>query len=558
MKKVSSCFPEKSKSLLAMVLLFLSLTFLIISCGKLADDFDFSKVVVPDWNPEFAVPLINSTYSLDDFFSDSAIEYIKTNPDNSLSLVYNSMEGFSGSAEDIIDIPDQFFNFQSPFIIPPLPPGSSFEMMLEFPITIVAGSPEQRLDSLILKSGVLQLAGQTNLNRNVTELTVKIPEIIHKTTSEPMIVNVSLNNPGGLQSNVSYDVNVPIGEYKFIFDNSSLSTKNKITIECTLKIQGDNNPDQSPYNFSISGSFADFSFNLLFGYLGTHNFPITDSLPISFFQNTIVGGIEVGPGAIDLVVAIENSIGMPVTFTTEHFYAYSKANEPNTVDIYLNGPGQPNIFTIQSPDITQVGETVETYLNFSNNNFDEAFNIAPDMLYYKFVGTTNSEEDTLASNFIADTSRISMKVAVEFQLFASISKFIVEDTIDFDLDEVDEVDHILFRINATNQFPLNASVQVFFTDGSYNVLDSLITDADQTIVPGAPVNGPPDYRTTGTAHKMTDANLTNDRIQNMLDARYMILRAGLSTTNEQLVKIYNDYSIQIQVGTIAGIKIENN
>jgi len=38
----------------------------------------------------------------------------------------------------------------------------------------------------------------------------------------------------------------------------------------------------------------------------------------------------------------------------------------------------------------------------------------------------------------------------------------------------------------------------------------------------------------------------------------MILRAGLSTTNEQLVKIYNDYSIQIQVGTIAGIKIENN
>jgi hypothetical protein len=75
---------------------------------------------------------------------------------------------------------------------------------------------------------------------------------------------------------------------------------------------------------------------------------------------------------------------------------------------------------------------------------------------------------------------------------------------------------------------------------------------------GAPVGGPPEYRVTSTVHKMTDANLTSDRIKNILDAKKMILRAGLSTTNEQLVKIYSDYTIQIQLGTIAGIKIVNN
>jgi len=279
--------------------LVLVVTFFIVSCSKLTDDFSFDKVITPDWNPEYAIPLINSSYALQDFFGDSTIEYIQTNPDNSLSLVYTSNESNTQRAEEFINIPDQFFNYQSPFITPPLPPGSSFEIMLEFPITIMAGSPEQRLDSLILKNGILQLAGQTSLNRDVTELMVKIPEIIHNVTGEALVMVASLNNSGGQQANVSYNLSVPISEYKFIFDNSSFSTRNQITLECNLKIFGDNNPDQSPYNFSITGSFSDLEFKSLFGYLGTYNFSLTDSLPISLFSKTIGGGIEVGPDAID-------------------------------------------------------------------------------------------------------------------------------------------------------------------------------------------------------------------------------------------------------------------
>lgn len=531
----------------------------IISCSKLADDFNFDLVMTPDWNPEYAIPLINSTYALQDFFGDSAIDLVKINPDNSLSLVYISNESSTQRAEEFINIPDQFFNYQSPFIAPPLPPGSSFEILLEFPITIGAGSPDQRLDSLILKNGLLQIAGQTNLNRDVTELTVKIPEIIHSTTGEALVMVVSLNNPGGQQANVSYDLSVPISEYKFIFDNTSFSTKNKINLECTLKIVGDNNPDQSPYNFSITGSFSDLEFKSLFGYLGAYNFSLTDSLPISLFSKTIGGGIEVGPDAIDLIVNVKNSIGMPVTIGTEYFYAYSPVNEPHIVDIYFNGAGVPNLLTIQSPDITQVGETIETHIDFENNNLDEAFNIAPDELFYKFVGMTNVEGDSLSSNFVIDTSRISMQLAVEFQVFAAIHKFLIQDTVDFDFNEnIENIDHLLFRINATNGFPVNASVQIYFADKYYNVLDSLITDPDQMIIPGAPVSGPPDYRVSASVYKMTDANLTSDRIQNILDAKKMILRAGISTTNEQLVKIYSDYALQIQVGTIAGIKIGKN
>ena len=545
------------KSLVSLALVSLFLSLIIVSCSKLQDNFDFSKVVVPDWNPEFAIPLVNSTFALSDFFGNSEIEYIQINADSSLSLIYNSMEIFSQRIEDIVNIPSQSFNFQSQFDLIPFPVGDSLTISLEFPIHIMAGDTNQHLDSLVLKGGTLHIAGQTNLNKDFAGLKVKIPEIIHKTTNQPLALNISLNNPNGL-ANFNYDVNVPIGEYKFIFDNSSNSSKNQLTLQCSLTIHGDDNPDQSPYNFSINGSFNNLDFKYLFGYLGTFDISITDSIAISLFDKTIGGGIDIGPHAVDLVIDVSNQIGMPIKFGTDNFYATSDVNTPNRVDIYFNSDEGINSFIVEGPDITQVGETIETRLDFGDNNFSDAFNIAPENLYYKFAGQTNPDADTLASNFVIDTSRVSVRVGLEFQLFTSISRYVIEDTLDFSLDEVKEVDHLLFRINTTNGFPLDAKVQVYFADNDYLILDSLITDPNQSILPGASVSGPDEYRVIEPAVQMTDINLTSTRIKNMQNAKFMILKAGLMTTNEQLIKIYNDYSLQIKIGTIAGIIIKNN
>jgi len=545
------------KGLFILTLFSLTISLFIISCSKLADDLNFNKIAVPDWNPEFAIPLVNSTFALEDFFNGSGNLFINVNPDNSLSFVYSSNEMYTKRAGDFIQIPDQVFGFQSPFIVPPLPSGSSYQISLEFPVHVLAGSPDQRLDSLLLKGGVIHIAGQTDLNRDVTGLSIKIPEIVSIATGEPLVFDASLNNPGGQQTSVSYDLSASMSNYKFIFSNTA-SSKNQLTFQCSLLIQGDNNPDQSPYNFTINGTFSDLNFKILYGYLGSFNVSLTDSLPISLFNRTIGGGIDLGPGSIDLFINVNNSIGMPVTIGAEYFYAYSRINDPDIVDIYFNGAGNPNLFTIDSPDVTQVGESVETHLDFGSNNFPEAFNIAPDKLYYKFIGVTNPLGDSLIENFVADTSRITMDLSVNIDLFTAISKFIIEDTVDFKISDMSKIDNLLFRVNSTNGFPLNAGMQLFFTDGSFHVLDSLITDPDQTIIQGAPVNGPPDYRVTEPEHKTTDVNFTGSRIHNIVDAKKMILRAGLSTTNQQLVKIYNNYSLQIQIGTIAGINITNN
>ncbi len=556
MKKNSFTTFFKLTSLVTLALFSSIISVFVISCTKIEDSLDFSKVVVPDWNPEFAIPMVNSTFVLADFFGDSGLAFIQTNADNSISLVYNSNEIFSQRIDDIVNIPPQNFNYQSEFDVPDLTSGT-WTTSLNFMIHIMAGDTNQRLDSLILKGGSLHIAGQTNLNRDVAGLSVKIPEIIHKTTGEPLLMQVSLNNPNQL-ANVTYDLNAPISQYKFIFNNSTPSSKNQITLQCTLTIHGDNNGDESPYNFSISGGFNNLDFKSMFGYLGTFNVSLTDSLAISLFDKTIGGGIDIGPNAVDLIIDIRNPIGMPIKFGTEYFYATSKVNTPNRVDIYFNGAEGTNSFTIEGPDITQFGETIETSINFNNNNFYEAFNIAPENLYYKFTGQTNPDGDSLASNFVNDTSRISMRVGVELKLFTAISEYKIQDTLDFTLNDVQQIENLLVRINTTNGFPLNATVQLYFVNDNFIVLDSLITDPDLTVLPGAPVSGAPDYRATVPAHKMTDVNLTSARINHIINAKKMILKAGLSTSNEQLIKIYSDYSLQIQIGTIAGIKIKTN
>ena len=516
------------------------------------------KVANPGWNPEFAVPLVNSTFTIKDFFEDSGNVYIKTNPDNSLSFIYGVDELFSQSAGEIMKVPDQDFSFQNQVDVPALPTGVFDTLHFDHDYQFITDTIGQRLDSIMLKSGQMYIHGTTNLNRDVASISVKIPDIINIESGGPLTIQASLNNPGGQQPWVGFEESIELSEYKISFNDDANSPKNTITFLVEVIIHGDDNPDLSPYDFNIDGYLKNIEFHKVFGYFGQYNLSFIDSLDINMFDKTISGGIQLGPGAIDLYMDIRNSFGTPVMFAANELYVESKHNEPYHVDINLFGPGMPNVFTINAPDISQIGQTIETNLDFSNSNFGEAFNIAPEKFYFDFSAVTNSMGDTTVENFLIDTSRISMDLDLEVKLFTSISNFIVEDTIDFDMDQqAGDIGHLLIRLNTTNRFPLNAYVQVYFADGDYNVLDSLINQPDKRILVGAPVSGPPEYRVTDSAHSVTDFELSNARINNILNAKKLLLKAALSTTDGQLCIIYDDYSLKIKIGIIAGVNITN-
>jgi hypothetical protein len=495
---------------------------------------------------------------MSDFFQDSGNFYIRTNPDNSLSFIYGLDEIFSQRAEDIIHFPDQNFSYQSYKDIPVLPPGLVDTISFDYSYQFITDTVGQRLDSMLLKNGQMYIHCKTNLNRDEANATVLIPEIVNIASGEPLKIFAPVNNPGGQEAWVEFEESIDLTGYKTVFTADSPGGNNSITFLLEIVFQGDNNPDLSPYEFNFDGYLRDIEFEKIFGYIGHYEIPFSDSIDISLFDKTILGGIQVGPGAVDIYMDVHNSIGTPVMFAATELYVTSTKNPPYHVDIHLFGAGLPNIFPVDAPDINQIGQSIETNLDFSNSNLGQAFNIAPEMFYFDLLAMTNPMGDTTVTNFLLDTSRISMDMSLEVRLFTAISNFVVEDTVDFIFDEDPGfVNNLLIRLNATNRFPLNANLQVYFADNGYNVLDSLIDNPDNKVLVGAPVGGPPEYRVTDSTNQITDFNLSEQKIQTLLKAEKLLFRVALSTTGEQLAIIYDDYSISIKIGTIAGINLTN-
>ena len=552
--KFRNYLPAKLPRLLIFMLIS-SLILFYWSCQK--DDFDFNKLANPSWNPEFALPLVNSSFTIFDFYKDSSNLIIKTNADNSISFVYQIDDLYSVQANDFLKIPDQTFGFDDEIDVPPLPPGFLDTITLDYSYDLITDSLYQRIDSVFLKDGEITIEGFTNLNKDDALINVCVQSLINKQTGDPLVIVADISNHGGALPEVSFLEHILLNEYKIVPGNLS-GNRNEISFIIEIFIKGDDNPDLSPYDINISGTMGNFSFEKIFGYFGNYEFPFRDSLKISLFDKTISGNLQLGPQSVDLFIDIDNSYGMPMMFLADEFYAYSSFNEPHIVNIELFGSGIPNIFSINSPDINQIGQTVKTELAFNQSNIADALNISPEVLYFDLKGISNPYGDTLTSNFVLDTSKIELGVAAEIELFSAVSGFVINDTLTFDLDENEEVEALQFRLNSWNGFPIDAKLQMIFMDENFNVIDSLFTNPEEAILLGGYVNGPPQYRVTEPRFHQKDIVVNEQKLDNILSSENVFLRAKLSTTDGTLVKIYEDYELKIKIGVIVKLKIENN
>lgn len=542
-----------------LILLIFGTAFIYSSCNKFKDDFDFNKLVKPSWNPEFAVPLVNSTLYITDFIKDSSNLNIVTNPDQSLSFVYSGDIILSATAGTFMRLPDQDFDFTEMIDVPPLLPGIFDTVQFFKQYQFITDTNNQRVDSIFIRDGLLYISGQTNLNRDKAKLILTFPDFKHIETGTSLTIISVLNNPGGQSSIIYFDTAYQLDNYKIIFGQPSDTANNLISFDFKFIIEGDENPDLSPYDFSMSGNITSLEFESAFGYFGQYELGFTDSLEIGLFNDAITGGVAIGEGSVKLIFNIHNSIGTPVTFLAETLAATSEFTPPYHVDIELFGPGQPNIFNINSPPISEMGEYANSNLDFTQANFAEAFNISPNWLHYDLKGVTNFNQDSTEKNFLLNESRIILDVDLEFQLFGSLADLTIQDTVVLDFNEnPNEIDYLLFRMNLTNGFPIRAAVQAYFTDQNYQIIDSLIDLDDNRLLLGAPTNGAPEYRVTEPTNKITDILIDNKRIDNIVKAKYLLFQTKLSTTQQELIKIYDDYNVAIKIGTIAGLNIEQN
>ncbi|MCD4697439.1 MAG: hypothetical protein K8S16_14490 [Bacteroidales bacterium] len=528
---------------------YLLIFFSIVFQSCIEKELDFSSIKSQNWESQWAMPLINSHLTLDDFLNDTS-GIIQTDENGLITLVYESEELISINADEIVEIPDQEKIDNKSFDLPPVPPGISGDVPVQFSFTFELEEEGLRIDSILAKSGYYLFKVKTNLNKDAASVDFTIPNFIHMDNGLPLQFPFDFSNPQGLEELVN-DTLIDLSNYVLSFEQSFGDT-NEVFINCIVHFEGDDNPLNNPYYITIENYFTDIEFFRFFGYAGHRTIHMDDTISLGIFNINEDGNFSFGEGSVKMTIGILNSFGMPVLLDVETFRAYHGGSDPDSIDVWIFGEGNPSIIEINSPGINQVGEYAFTEVITENSNINEVLEISPNKLYIEINGDLNYDENPDEANFILDTSGINIDLNLELELFGSAMGFKIADTVDFNMSNLDEIESLMFVVDIENGFPINAELQREFVDSSYNVVHNLLPENEMLII-GAGVSSAPEYRVISPSSKITEIQLFKDELNNLESARQILITAVLSTTEGQVVKIYDDYDILLRLGAKVGI-----
>jgi hypothetical protein len=512
----------------------------IVSCVK-DGDFDFDKLANPTLDPTLAAPLVNSHLTLADILKDTS-GIIQSDQDGLVTLVYETGDLISTKPSDFFQIQNQSINTDSTNINLPTSPSDTTYYLISSNYSFSMPKPGQRLDSIKIKSALLKLNITTNINKTcMLELT------------SPDITN-SNGTPLKLKFNINYTGQPGTYSVPFTFDLSGYTMKlknqppksNEILLQYSLKVIKNGLSVNNPYKIEMNDQIENIQFEKIFGYIGNYDFNFSDITELSIFYNNMLSNINISNVRFD--VGILNSFGLPIKLIINQIKAYKSAN-PSQFQLIND---IPNPITVNSPTVNQIGQSVTTpgLSNISSNDLASAINLGPDRISYSLKAVTNPNNNPSETNFVLENSALKINMKAIIPMYGKVNGFVVQDTLDFELKDLSNVSEMMVRVNAKNAFPIDARIQVYFTTNNPGlILDSLVT-GDPLIIQSGIVGSAPALKVVTPTTKITDITLTPTQIARIRNAKKMIIKARINTSNNGIsdVKIYNDNYIDVKLG----------
>jgi len=539
----------KPKKLLQLIII-LAILLGAVSCIK--DKFDFERMAQIEWEPTLAAPIIHTKLTLWDVLYDWDSSHIVVQDENKfLTLIYRGTI-FSQTAQELIKIPD---NNLPPFDTTFTKPNLVTEINIVFPMYFSAGNNE-RLDEIYLKQGNCELSFISNL-KSSANVTFTFQDITRISDGAQLVVSYP-NVPTGPSQLVN---NVNFTGYKIKLKHPTpTSTVNYLDV--SMKVVFSDPGLLTDNHIALNTRITNMLFSKLLGYFGQPSFVIReDSVFLDVFKRSLGGRFTVKEPELNIYVT--NSYGFPINIIFDKFSSYRSVVPLDSVPI--TGSGFPNPWIINSPTISEIGQSKlsELKLNNSTCNIGDAINIAPQYIVYHTRASGNPA-GYISQNFVLDTSKFKVDVDVKLPLWGKAINFTVQDTFkieEFKTENRDKVDWIGIRVTATNGFPVDVNLQLIFTDTLYNRIDSLYLAGDDNQVIRAGLLGPaPYYRVILPFIKKTETIISGQRVNYMIDhqVKKVLLKAVLNTSGNQNydVGFYSDYSLDIKVGAKSHIKLK--
>jgi len=528
-------------------LIILIITIVLQSCYK--DKFNFDSMTTTQLNANWAVPVVKSTLTMADLIDETSAT-LKEDQDHFLTLVYTNRI-LSELGNEMIEIPDEIIDTTIYFSYPiNLPPGDSTKESYVY--TQAFNTPNNEIiDSVYIKSGTFTFYAKGDMNHN-GKVVVTIPGIRNGKDGRVFQDTLEYNYTGTEYTIVdtTYDLSGYIMKLVHMGGNN-----NQLKEYVTITGYSDILKDKSPYKFETTKSLKDIEYTKVFGYFGQYdyNFDI-EKLRIKMFEEISKGMQILEDPKFNLI--FRNSYGMPIQASFVEFTAHK-----DPVEIPITGLGLQNI-NVNYPSYSQIGQEITTIhtLDKNNSNVKDAFNINPKYINYQIDAKSNPT-GVVTQNFALETSSFIVDLEAELPLYGRGWGFVLQDTNDFnfeeDIGDIEEIESVEFRINANNGFPTDGTVQVYFTDTNYVLLDSLLNPLEQLINTAIP-GGPPTYRVLEKTNKTTSVIYDRERLKKILHTMKIITKAEFSTVNNggTIVKIYSDYGVDVKVGVKAKVSVD--
>lgn len=400
------------------------------------------------------------------------------------------------------------------------------------------------LNTVTLNEGSINYSINYGLRENA-QVVISLPYITMNGNSIREVIDVTSDHINTQVINGSIDLT---GHTIDLTANGTNTNYIEANIEASIISSGEIVPFSTTDEIVADLEITDLSIEYVEGYLGNTTESITpDTINIDLFNNEFSELISLAAPVMTL--RMTNSAGIPVTGDLSGITAFNSESSTQ-----LTSPGLLDELVINYPENADAPDAVtEVELTRDNSNLPDVFNSNPEGIAYEVQIETNPTENTSINNFLNDDSKIDVTMNVDVPMYGSIRGFVIEDTLDFSFETENFLKSAMLRTVIENQFPVDADIQLYFTDENYNVLDSLFSEGER-LVQSSSIDDDGELVSATTSE--TDITLTGEKLEHLLGASKVILYSKLETANggQQDAKFYTHYEMNIKLGVLATIQ----
>lgn len=516
----------------AYLLPFGAAALLFFACTKR----DFDGAEFPGHTSEYAFPLFQTSINTDDILPNLlndtlAGDTLIFHPDRTVTLIYSGKLA-EKPASDI-------FTFFSDVIVP------VFDTVTAAPTKAPDGVD---LHYAQLKSGEINLWAWNTTRTEPLTCHFFIPQMTKN--GQPFDLTFTVPPTTG-SFPPSYASQVfSVAGYELTSEDDSIYFRYEAFLPDGTPVEMEGpGTDAPPIAVFIKG----LKFQYVQGYWGYQVYQLTrDVIEIDINQTNLTGNIRVKDPKVTMTV--RNSWGFPTTGKVKYLSFIGKDGiTRELVSTVLDTAGVEWDYPSYAAD--EVGQTKVTDFVFdgTNSNIADIFNSEPVRMIYEVDGIANIDQDTTLIGFITDSSTIQFAIRVELLLEGAVRDFAASDTIDLDLNELDDLDPadyegVEFKLVTENELPMAAKMQLYFQDAAGTTIDSLFQNGPAEAIKAAPVGA--DGRPTTTARAETFIPMDVPRFNRLKSAERAFFNTYLTTTDDGQadVKVLSDSNIRLGMG----------